>query len=117
MDYKLNAGIHKKSFELFYNGGSIWAEHLDSMGNLGKIVVEKFLQDFKQFSKPSSSSFMIINFDETEVTEDIASFVADTLKNCPKQIPPHSICRSKVENATPIQAICQRIRNSHCIYE
>ncbi len=39
----LKAGIEKKSFELYYNGGSIWCEHLDGMGffrkSEGKIPV------------------------------------------------------------------------------
>ena len=30
---ELQAAIKKKSFELNYNGGTIWCEHLDGMGN------------------------------------------------------------------------------------
>ena len=42
MDQIIVAGIHKKSFELFYNGGTLWAEHLDGMGTYSPLVIEKF---------------------------------------------------------------------------
>ena len=69
MNYKEQAGINKKSFELNYNGGTIWCEHLDSMGNLETEVINKFKEDYKSFSRPSVSSYMIINLDETNVSE------------------------------------------------
>lgn len=39
------AGKNKKSFELNYNGGTIWCEHLDSMGAFEEEVIKKFLDD------------------------------------------------------------------------
>ena len=42
------AGIKKKSFELYYNGGSIWCEHLDGMGLCKEKVIEKFLDDYEK---------------------------------------------------------------------
>lgn len=85
-DTILNAGIRKKSFELYFNGGSIWCEHLDGMGQCRDIVIEKFLGDVKQFSRPSMTSYMIINLDETELYDDIVSCITDTLINSPKRI-------------------------------
>lgn len=60
MDYKEQAGINKKSFELNYNGGTIWCEHLDSMGNLETEVINKFKEDYKTFCRPSVSSYMML---------------------------------------------------------
>ena len=84
MNYKEQAGINKKSFELNYNGGTIWCEHLDSMGNLETEVINKFKEDYKSFSRPSVSSYMIINLDETNVFEKIAECIANGIIKCKK---------------------------------
>lgn len=70
------AGIKKRSFELDYNGGKIWCEHLDGMGACEDEVIAKFTGDIKTFSRPSVSSFMIINLDKTEITGKIAEAIA-----------------------------------------
>ena len=70
------AGIKKASFELDYNGGKIWCEHLDGMGAYEDEVISKFLGDVKAFSRPSVSSFMIVNLDKTVITEKIAETVS-----------------------------------------
>ena len=79
MNYKHQAGLNKKSFELYFNGGSIWAEHLDSMGGYETEVIQKFLNDYKAFSLPSVSSFIIINLDETVITNAIVNCIVDKL--------------------------------------
>ena len=79
------AGNRKKSFELYFNGGSIWCEHLDSMGNQKEMVIEKFLGDKKSFCRPSMTSFMIINLDETAIDADIISCITDTIIRSPKR--------------------------------
>lgn len=84
LDEKAIMGLNKKSFELNYNGGSIWAEHLDSMGKYENEVIKKFQNDAKLFSRPSSSSFIVINIDETIVTENIITCLVDTIKNSDK---------------------------------
>ncbi|MGN0686542.1 MAG: hypothetical protein ACI4KA_00380 [Oscillospiraceae bacterium] len=81
----MNAGIQKKSFELFYNGGSIWCEHLDAMGCCADEVKDKFLNDYKTFSKPSMTSFMIINLDNTELFDDVISCITDTIIHSAKR--------------------------------
>lgn len=82
----LKAGIEKKSFELYYNGGSIWCEHLDGMGCFSEKVTEKFLRDFKRFALPSMTSYMIINLDETELCDSIISCITDTVIRSEKRI-------------------------------
>lgn len=84
MNYKELAGINKKSFELNYNGGTIWCEHLDSMGNLENEVIKKFQTDYKTFSRPSVSSYMIINLDETIISNKIADCIINYILECPK---------------------------------
>ncbi|MCR5479072.1 MAG: hypothetical protein K6F27_04335 [Ruminococcus sp.] len=79
MDGIHEAAVKKKSFELNYNGGTIWCEHLDGMGTLEGEVIAKFCEDKKLFSRPSVSSFMIIDLDETEITEQIVRTIVDAI--------------------------------------
>ena len=72
---KIQAGIKKKSFELNYNGGTIWCEHLDGMGSCVDEVITKFSEDIINFSRPSVSSYMIINLDETIITDHIVEVI------------------------------------------
>ncbi len=60
MDTIQQAAIRKKSFELNCNGGTIWCEHLDRLGQYGDKVIEKLLEDKRSFSRPCVSSLMII---------------------------------------------------------
>ena len=85
MNYKEQAGMKKKSFELNYNGGIIWCEHLDSMGNMEAEVIKKFEEDCKIFCRPSVSSYMIINLDETTVTEQIVACIVNGIIECKKK--------------------------------
>lgn len=74
---ELQSAINKKSFELNYNGGTIWCEHLDGMGLCEEAVIRKFLSDKSQLSRPSVSSHMIINLDETNITESIEKVILE----------------------------------------
>ena len=85
MNEKERAGIEKKSFELNYHGGSIWCEHLDGMGEMEEEVIGKFREDRRVFGRPSVSSYMIVNLDETAVTERIAAQIVDGILQCPKR--------------------------------
>ena len=49
------------------------------MGYCADEVKDKFLNDYKTFSKPSMTSFMIINLDNTELFDDVISCITDTL--------------------------------------
>ncbi|MGN0378466.1 MAG: hypothetical protein ACI4EU_02625 [Butyrivibrio sp.] len=85
MEYKEMLGKSKKSFELNYDGGTIWCEHLDSMGNLESDVIRKFEEDYKTFIRPSVSSFMIINLDETIITGEITDCIVKAISESPKR--------------------------------
>ncbi|MBR4622392.1 MAG: hypothetical protein IKO44_02515 [Ruminococcus sp.] len=80
------AGINKRSFELNYNGGTIWCEHLDGMGAYENEVIKKFLGDKPSFSRPSVSSSMIVNLDKTEMTDRIAETIVSALTDSKKKI-------------------------------
>ena len=79
------AGLRKKSFELYFNGGSKWCEHLDGMGDMKEKVIEKFLEDKKSFCRPSMTSFIIVNLDQTEMGNDIISCIFDTFVDSQKR--------------------------------
>lgn len=79
MNAILQAGINKKSFELNYNNGTIWCEHLDGMGAYEDEVIRKFLEDKSSFIRPSISSYMIINLDKTDISERIIESIVTTL--------------------------------------
>lgn len=72
-------GLNKKSFSLFYNGGEIWCEHLDSLYNQKELLKQKFNQDLLQINRPSTSSFIIVNVDETVIDKEILEFIIERL--------------------------------------
>ncbi len=84
MDSIQQAAIKKKSFELNYNGGTIWCEHLDGMGASEDEVLAKFAEDKRLFSRPSVSSFMIIDLDKTEITGQIVRTITDAVMESKK---------------------------------
>ena len=79
MDRIQQTAVNKKSFELNYNNGMIWCEHLDGMGVYEDEVIAKFLEDKRTFSRPSVSSIMIINLDKTRITDRIADTIVNTV--------------------------------------
>jgi hypothetical protein len=75
----IQLAINKKSFELNYNGGTIWCEHLDGMGINDQEVIAKFKGDLSKMMRPSVSSNVIINLDETKITESISNEIVEGL--------------------------------------
>ena len=80
------AGIEKKSFELPFNDGAIWCEHLDGIGDYEAEVITKFVEDVRTFSKPSVSSFMVINLDKTVITKKIVETITTSIMEMEKPI-------------------------------
>ncbi len=85
MDKICQAAIAKKSFELNYNGGTIWCEHLDGIGDYEYEVIQKFEKDKASFLRPSVSSSMIINLDRTEITAAIVETISNILTESKKK--------------------------------
>ena len=75
---KYELGLKKKSFSLFFNGGEIWGEHLDSLYNEKELLKQKFMQDLVQISKPSTSSFIAVNLDESDVDREILELIINS---------------------------------------
>lgn len=86
LEDKINAGLRKKSFSLPYNNGMIWCEHLDSLVDRKDAVIKKFDQDVLRLQRPSESSLVIVNLDETFVDEELLSHIIDAFVNMPKQL-------------------------------
>lgn len=86
LDSKIEAGIKKKSFSLHYNKGEIWCEHLDSLGDHKKIVMNKFNEDLLELKKVSAPSFIAVNLDETMVDRDILEMVLYSYRDLDKDL-------------------------------
>jgi hypothetical protein len=86
IDQKLEAGVKKKSFALFYNGGEIWCEHLDSLGDNRHLVHKKFKQDLEEVKKVSTPSYIIVNLDETLVDREILETILYSYRDIEKDI-------------------------------
>lgn len=78
-----NLGLNKKSFQMPYNGGEIWFEHLDGINDEAQLK-QKFEQDLIQIIKPSTSSFIAINLDETIVNQEMMAFILEKLYSLDK---------------------------------
>ena len=85
MNEQERTGLNKQSFELSFRGGSIWCEHLDGMGAMEAEVIHKLRADARSFARPSVSARMIVNLDETVVTDAIAACVAECIGGCGKR--------------------------------
>ncbi len=75
---KYEIGLKKKSFSLFFNGGEIWCEHLDSLYKEKELLLKKFNQDLVQISKPSTTSFIALNLDQSDVDRDIMEYIINS---------------------------------------
>jgi hypothetical protein len=83
---KYELGLNKKSFSIFYNGGAIWCEHLDSLYNEKDLLIQKFKQDLVQISKPSTSSFIAVAFDESDVDREILELIVNSFVTLKKPL-------------------------------
>jgi len=78
-----NLGLSKKSFSMPYNGGEIWFEHLDGINDEAQLK-QKFEQDLIQIIKPSTSSFIAINLDETIINQEMLECILEKLYSSDK---------------------------------
>ncbi|NCB92108.1 MAG: hypothetical protein EOM40_05970 [Clostridia bacterium] len=83
---KIQLGKNKKSFSLYFNNGEIWCEHLDSLCNERDLVIEKFKEDVITIARPSTSAYIVIDFDETIVDEALLTYIVDTLNSLNKSL-------------------------------
>jgi len=83
---KYELGFKKKSFSLFFHGGEIWCEHLDSLYDQMELLKQKFMQDLLQIQKPSSSSFVAVILDDSNVDSEILDLILDEFFKLNKQL-------------------------------
>ena len=72
-------GVGKQSFILPYAGGEIWFEHLDGIYQYTELAIKKLHGDAPVFRRPSSAGYIIFVFDETVITDELISEIADVL--------------------------------------
>lgn len=78
-------GVKKKSFILPFAGGEIWFEHLDGIYQYSELAVQKLRTDIALFRRPSSTEYIAFVLDETIITEELISEIADALTKPGKQ--------------------------------
>lgn len=83
---KYEIGFLKKSFSLYFHDAEIWCEHLDALQDKKELVIQKFKEDLTAISKPSTSSFIIVNLDDTIVDDEIVEMIISSLVSIPKLI-------------------------------
>ncbi len=72
-------GVKKKSFILPFAGGEIWFEHLDGIYQYTELAIEKLRTDTAVFRRPSSPGHIAFVLDETVITEELISEIANAL--------------------------------------
>ncbi|RZT02011.1 hypothetical protein [Cuneatibacter caecimuris] len=72
------AGVNKLYTKTFFNGGEIWIEHLDGIYEYTNLAIEKFQNDYKQLKRPSMSSLIAINHDETAFDAGLMNVIVET---------------------------------------
>lgn len=77
---------------MYYNGGEIWFEHLESMYGYEDAVMEKLNSDIPLFTKPSSTSFLCFVFFETVITDKIVLAVQKAVLESNKRFTGIAFC-------------------------
>lgn len=83
---KYELGLKKKSFSVFFNGGEIWCEHLDSLYDQTELIKQKFMKDLLQIQKPSASSFIAVILNESYVDSEILDQILNEFSKSKKQL-------------------------------
>lgn len=78
-------GVRKKLFILPFAGGEIWFEHLDGIYQYTELAIQKLRTDTALFRRPSSTEYIAFVLDETIITEELISEIADALTKSGKQ--------------------------------
>ena len=83
---KYELGINKNSFSLYFGGGEIWCEHLDSLCDRKDLFFEKFDNDLKTIKRPSASSYLAVIVDETDIDREMIDYLLDTFISLDKPL-------------------------------
>ena len=83
---KYEPGMNKKSFSLYYHNGAIWCEHLDALYDGRELIIKKFSQDLITIARPSTSSFIAMNVDESVVDKELLDYLLKALNSIEKTV-------------------------------
>lgn len=83
---KYELGMNKKSFSLYFDGGEIWCEHLDSLCERKDLFFEKFDNDLKTIKRPSTSSYLAVIVDETDIDREMIDYLLNTFISLDKPL-------------------------------
>ena len=72
-------GVRKKPFILPFAGGEIWFEYLDGIYQYAELAIQKLRADTAVFRRPSALGYITFVLDETRITEELISEIADAL--------------------------------------
>lgn len=78
-------GVKKKSFILPFAGGEIWFEHLDGIYQHTDLAIKKLRTDTTAFRRPSAPGYITFVLDETLITDELISEIADALLKSEKR--------------------------------
>lgn len=73
-------------FSLPYNQGEILCLILDGLGNNAELIIERIKLNEQYCIKPSTSSFVLYDIIDTEVTYEVAGFFISSLLRLEKSI-------------------------------
>ena len=90
-----NLGIKKKSFSLYYNGGEIWAEHLDTINNI-EDMKKKFDEDMLTIARPSTSAYVAIAVAQSAIDLEFLQYILCLLYTSPS---PRDRTRSRMPSS------------------
>ncbi|MBE5979186.1 MAG: hypothetical protein E7249_08625 [Paenibacillaceae bacterium] len=79
-------GLKKKSFSMFFNGGEIWFEHLDALYDQAELIKQKFMQDLLVIQRPSTSSFIAVILNESNINGEILDLIINEFSVINKQL-------------------------------
>lgn len=71
---------------MFFGGGEIFFVQLDVLSYSKQLVMDKFKEDAVVFSRPSTTSLIAVNLNETYVDEEMAELFVSTFAGVKKHI-------------------------------
>lgn len=78
-DSILEAACKKQSFSLSFQNTDLWHEHLDGFFDNHKMVMDKFRGDIPKLKRPSCSSRIAVNVEETRLTTEMVDEIMNTI--------------------------------------
>lgn len=104
-------GVRKNFFILPFAGGEIWFEHLDGIYQYAELAIQKLRADTAVFRRPSAPGYITFVLDETRITEELISEIADNSR-CTHPPPGKRFMRVAFVGADRLS--CKRLKKILC---